>query len=88
MSISGEPYIVTKMTIVDRLEANGLIAAAEAQLAAITPYLRQKWLARNLIHSDAQDMWEFLISIGADPDVILAPDPRIAAGPTTPAPND
>jgi hypothetical protein len=66
-------WYVARLTIVDRLEAAGLGDASDAALAANRPRKR-RWEAAVLIPSDNADVRAFLAGLGADPDVILAPD--------------
>jgi hypothetical protein len=61
---------VSKLVIVDRLEAAGLGAVADAALTGAT---RRRWEAATSIYADDPNMIAFLTAIGADPDAILAP---------------
>ena len=68
----GPPREVSKLAIVDRLEAAGLRAAAKTALAQDD--LRQdRWDNAVAVRADDADVRTLLTAIGADPDVILAP---------------
>lgn len=65
-------YAVSKLVIVDRLYAAGLL---EIALVALEQnfYLHQRWQAASWVESNDQSTREFITLLGADPDVILAP---------------
>ena len=65
------PHEVSKLTIVDRLEAAGLRTAAKAALSA-NEYQKDRWDSAAVIRSDDQTVRTLLISIDANPDDILA----------------
>ena len=62
-------------TIVDRLIAAGLDGAAEAALTAAGTSVRRRWESRWWVWSDDANATAILTAIGANPAVILAPDP-------------
>jgi hypothetical protein len=64
---------VSTYRIVRRLEAAGLINAADAALAAQPVLFRRFYTAGSLPHDDP-DALAFLEAIGADPIAILAPE--------------
>ena len=64
---------VSTYRIVRRLEATGLIEAADAALAAQPVLFRRFYTAGTLPHDDP-DALAFLEAIGADPIAILAPE--------------
>lgn len=67
------PYhLVAKRVIVDRLQSNGKLDAARAALDAADLYTRERWNTRDMIFADDPTARGLLVSIGADPDVILA----------------
>lgn len=63
---------VKKSTIIDRLYATGKLEAARQALDAADLYTRERWNTRTVILSDDPTANAFLVSIGADPAVILA----------------
>lgn len=69
-----EVHNVRKLTIIERLDVAGKLAAADAALASNT-LLRMKWQAApELIPADYPDVVAFLTAIGADVPAIMAPD--------------
>lgn len=64
--------LVSKTVIVDRLHAAGRLNAARAALDAADLYTRERWNVRSAIYSDDETARALLVSIGADPDIILA----------------
>lgn len=64
---------VRKLLIVDRLIAAGLAEAAAAGFAQ-QPVAKMRWDAATDVWADDADVIGFLTAIGADPDVILAPE--------------
>jgi hypothetical protein len=67
--------LVPKSLIVDRLNTTGKLAAAQAALNA-NLYVRERWYAADkpAIYADDPEVLALLTAIGADPNVILAPD--------------
>jgi hypothetical protein len=64
---------VSTYRIVRRLEATGLIEAADAALAA-QPFLFRRFYTAGTIPHDDPDAIAFLQGIGADPVTVLAPE--------------
>lgn len=64
---------VSTYRIVRRLEAAGLIEAADAALAAQPTLFRRFYTAGTIPHDDP-DAIAFLEAIGADPETVLAPE--------------
>lgn len=64
---------VSTYRIVRRLEEVGLIDAADAALDAQPTFYRRFYTAGSIPHDDP-DAIMFLTTIGADPDVVLAPE--------------
>ena len=65
-------WTVSKVVIVERLEAAGKLAAARAALDAASLLLRERWNAIQTVRNDDPDALALLTAIGADPAVILA----------------
>ena len=68
-----DPYDIRKITIIERLEEAGKLEAAITALRR-NNVLYEKWNAVASISSDDPRTTALLISIGADLDVILAPE--------------
>ena len=66
---------VPKSLIVRRLDAAGLLEAANAGLPQLPLIQQRLWDAHTDIWSEDPDTRAFLTAIGADPDAILAPGP-------------
>jgi hypothetical protein len=66
--------VVPKSRIVERLHADGRLAAAKAAIDSDL-YARERWYAadRPFIYFDDAEALALLTGIGADPDVILGP---------------
>lgn len=60
---------ISKLVVVDRLEAAGLGDVADA---ALTGQAKRRWNAATSLYVDDPDVVGFLQAIGADPDLILA----------------
>lgn len=78
------PYVVSKLTVVNRLAAAGKLRIAygalklDAPLAEVTDdelHLRERWNAAAELGNTDQTVRLFLQQIGADVDAILAPEP-------------
>lgn len=69
------PRPVRKSIIVARLHAAGKLMAASAALNSDI-YARERWYAPDqpAVHADNPEVLGLLKAIGADPDVILAPE--------------
>ncbi len=63
---------VSRITIVDRLQAAGKLAAMRTALDAASLYARERWTARHAFRADDAQLLTLLNNIGADPAVILA----------------
>ncbi len=72
--LPAERRLVSKATIVDRLQAAGKLDAARAALDAQDLYTRERWNSRSAIYADDVTAIALLQAIGADPAVILAPE--------------
>lgn len=66
-------HLVPARLIVDRLLAAGKLDAANAALNAADLYTQQRWKTRDAIYADDPTANALLISIGAEPEEILAP---------------
>ncbi len=71
--LAARRYTVRKITVVRRIQAAGFAEAARTYRAA-NPDLEDLWQAAGPIKGDDPQMVAFLVAIGADPDVILAPE--------------
>lgn len=69
-----EPRLVRKSAIIDRLHDAGKLDAAYAVIQAAPLYDRQRWESRDAIYYNDPTMLAALNAVGADPDVILAPE--------------
>ena len=65
-------WYVSRLVVVDRLEAAGKRIAAKQALSA-DDYQQDRWNAATEIASDDAGVRALLTSVGADPDQILAP---------------
>jgi hypothetical protein len=65
--------LVPRSLIVDRLAEAGKLALARAALDAADLYTRERWNTRAAIYADDAAALALLQTIGADPDLILAP---------------
>ena len=68
-------WYVLKSTIRSRLVAVNLAGAADTARAGLTSAMQNEWLEAVVIHNDDPHVIALLRAIGADPAVILAPDP-------------
>ncbi len=68
-------WYVLKSTIRSRLTALNLAGAADTARAALTSAVQNEWLEAVVIHNDDPKVIALLHAIGADPAVVLAPDP-------------
>lgn len=68
------PYEVRKLLIIDRLVSAGLFEAAIAVLGGPGDLAYERWQAATAISSQDAEVRALLSAIGADPDVILAPE--------------
>lgn len=66
--------LIRKALIIDRLQAAGLLAAGRAALDAADLYTQERWNVRTEIYVDDPAAIAMLNAIGADPEVILAPE--------------
>lgn len=64
--------LVPKRVIVDRLHATGKLVAAKSALDAADLYTQERWNTRTEVYADDETTLQFLASIDADPEVILA----------------
>lgn len=65
---------VDRLTIIKRLDVLGLLNEAEAAILAAPAITRWRWnIATEGVYADDPETIGFLQSIGANPDVILAP---------------
>lgn len=69
-----EPRLVRKALIIDRLHAAGKLEDAYATLQSSSLYDRQRWEVRDAVYYNDPTTLAVLNAIGADPDVILAPE--------------
>lgn len=69
-----EPRLVRKAIIIDRLYAAGKLEAADEILKSMSLYDRQRWEVRDAVYFNDPTLVAALNAIGADPDVILAPE--------------
>ncbi len=72
---------VSRLTVVKRLDALGLLGAAEKLMAEVDPLTRQRWNATSFVYADDLDTLEFLEALGADPEYVLAEGEAIARPP-------
>lgn len=66
--------LVSRGTIIERLQAAGKLDAARSALDAAPLYDRERWNSRDAIYSDDPTALALLAAIGADPAAILAPE--------------
>lgn len=69
-----DPRLVRKSLIIDRLYAMGKLDDAYAALQAAPLYDRQRWESRNAVYFNDPTMLAVLATIGADADVVMAPE--------------
>jgi hypothetical protein len=69
-----EPRLVRKSLIIDRLHEAGKLDDAYAVLQGASLYDRQRWESRDAIYFNDPTMLAALNAVGADPDVIMAPE--------------
>ncbi len=69
-----EPRLVLKRLIIDRLHETGKLKEAFAALHSASLYDQQRWLTRDSIYYNDPTMLAMLNAIGADPEIIMAPD--------------
>lgn len=69
---------VSRLTVVKRLDALGLLGAAEKLMAEVDPLTRQRWNATSFVYADDLDTLGFLEALGADPEYVLAEGEAIA----------
>lgn len=68
------PRLVRKSLIIDRLHDAGKLDAAYAVLQSAPLYDRQRWETRDSVYFNDPTLLAALSAVGADPDVILAPE--------------
>lgn len=69
-----KPRLVSKRTIIDRLQGLGKLDQARAALDGADAYTRERWNSRDAILANDPTTHAMLRSVGADPDMVMAPE--------------
>lgn len=68
------PGRIHKLTVIERLDAVGLLTAAFTALGGPGTVGYERWQASTSVDPQNDDVLNLLYAIGADPEVILAPE--------------
>lgn len=66
--------VISKLTLVERLNSAGLLTAARAAIDSADLFTQERWNAAQTISADEPTVIAVLTAIGADLDTVLAPE--------------